>query len=197
MDDSQILDAFKQCDALRKGHFVLTSGLHSDSYIQCARVLEHPGLTNQLAREAVSRLPGDLAIDMVASPAVGGILYGFAVAAALDTSLVFSERVEGRMTLRRSFVIPEGARVLIAEDVVTTGGSVKELIALVNDSGAVPAAVISMVDRGKTPDFGCPYYPLITIDTPSWRMEDCNLCKEDVKIESLGSRNHAKGSVKP
>lgn len=195
MNDTQIIEAFKECGALCKGHFKLTSGLHSDAYIQCARVLEHPSFTNTLAQEAVERLPHDLEIDLVASPAVGGILFGFAVASALDKDLVFSERVDGKMTLRRSFVIPKDARVLIAEDVVTTGGSVAELIELVKEADAKPVAVVSMVDRGKQPDFGCAYYPLITINTPSWAPEDCNLCKEGVKIDSPGSRTLAKNGA--
>ncbi len=189
LTNEQILQAFKDCDALCKGHFKLTSGLHSDTYIQCARVLEHPRLTNELAAEAVARLPKDLAIDMVAAPAVGGILFGFAVATALDTSLVFSERVEGKMTLRRSFHIPKGARVLVAEDVVTTGGSVRELLNLVRAAEACPVAVVSLVDRGKNPDFGCPYYPLLRIETPAWQPEECELCKAGEQITAPGSRN--------
>lgn len=192
MTDDQILAAFKESEALCTGHFQLTSGLHSDTYIQCARVLEHPCLTNELATEAVARLPKELAVDLVAAPAVGGILFGFALAGALNKDLVFSERVEGKMQLRRSFVIPEGARVLVAEDVVTTGGSVRELIELVKIARAEVIAVVSMVDRGKNPSFGCPYYPLITLSTPSWRKEECKLCQEGKIITSPGSRDLAK-----
>ena len=197
MTDEQILAAFYDCGALCKGHFKLTSGLHSDTYIQCARVLEHPRLTQTLATEAVKRIPSDMRIDLVASPAVGGILFGFAVAASLDKDFIFSERVDTKMTLRRSFEIPRGAHVLVTEDVVTTGGSVIELIELVKEADAVPVAVISMVDRGKRPDFGCPYFPLVTIATPSWEQEDCNLCKSGVELKALGSRALAKNDVKP
>lgn len=197
MTQEEILEIFKQSGALRSGHFKLTSGLHSNAYIQCARVLEHPRLTNSLAEEAIKALPQDLAVDLVAAPAVGGILFGFAVAAALDKDLVFSERVDGTMMLRRSFVIPEGARVLIVEDVVTTGGSVMELIQLVKDAGAHPVAVLSLVDRGKMPNFGCPYYPLVSIETPSWAAEECKLCKEGKIIDSPGSRELAKNAMKP
>ena len=192
MNDEQIIAAFEECGALLKGHFKLTSGQHSDTYFQCARVLEHPRLTNELAAEAVARLPKEIEIDLVAAPAVGGILFGFAVASALDKDLVFSERVEGKMTLRRSFFIPEGARVLIAEDVVTTGGSVCELIELVKAANAHPVAVVSLVDRGKDPDFGCSYYPLMTTKTPSWQPKDCQLCKLGQKIDTPGSRDLAK-----
>lgn len=197
MTDEQILAAFSECGALCKGHFKLTSGLHSNTYIQCARVLEHPQLTNELAAEAAARLPQNLEVDLVAAPAVGGILFGFALASALQKDLVFSERVEGKMALRRSFEIPKGARVLVAEDVVTTGGSVQELIALVKAAEAYPVAVVSMVDRGKKPDFGCPYYPLISIEAPSWQPDACELCKAGQPIASLGSRELAKSETKP
>ncbi|MDR2036070.1 MAG: orotate phosphoribosyltransferase, partial [Coriobacteriales bacterium] len=164
MTDQQIREALIQCNALRKGHFKLTSGLHSDTYIQCARVLEHPRLTNELAAEAVARLTGEVSVDLVAAPAVGGILFGFAVATSLDTDFVFCERTGGTMEFRRSFNIPQNARVLVCEDVVTTGGSVRELISLIEAAKAQVVAVVSMVDRGKKPDFGYPYYPLVTIE---------------------------------
>lgn len=196
MTDEQILKILKASGALCKGHFELTSGLHSDTYIQCARVLEHPRLTNKLAAEAVLRLPEGLLVDLVASPAVGGLLYGFAIAAALDKDLVFSERVNGCMALRRSFTIPQDASVLIVEDVVTTGGSVRELIALVEKANAQACAVVSLVDRGRAPNFDLPYYPLVTIETPSWEPQDCTLCLEGEKIASLGSRDLAKSPAK-
>lgn len=192
LNDEQILDAFKASGALRSGHFKLTSGQHSNAYIQCARVLEHPRLTQELAQEAIVRLPEDMRIDLIAAPAVGGILFGFAVAAALDKDMIFCERHEGKMVFRRSFHLPEGARVLVVEDVVTTGGSVKELIGLVKAAQAVPVAVVSLVDRGKNPDFCCPYYPLLALNTPSWAPEDCSLCKNGIKIDAPGSRDLAK-----
>jgi len=197
MNDEQVLAAFKECGALLKGHFKLTSGLHSDAYIQCARVLEHPRLTHELARETVAHLGPGISVDVVASPAVGGILFGFAIASALDTSFIFSERVDRSMVFRRSFSLEKGTRVLVAEDVVTTGGSVKELIALIKGYEAEPVAVVSMVDRGKNPDFGCPYHPLITIDTPSWQPEECRLCQSGDSITVLGSRELANSRTKP
>ncbi|HBT95433.1 MAG TPA: orotate phosphoribosyltransferase [Coriobacteriia bacterium] len=188
MSDEQIAAAFKDTDAIRKGHFRLTSGRHSDTYIQCARVLEHPTLTMRLAAEAVARLPKDLEIDLVASPAVGGILFGFAVAAALDKPLIFSERVDGKMVFRRSFEVSEGAKVLIVEDVVTTGGSVKDVSDLVEENGGSAVAVVSLIDRGADPLFSAPYYPLLQLITPSWEEADCDLCKQGVPIDSPGSR---------
>jgi orotate phosphoribosyltransferase len=192
LTDQQVLDAFTRTNAVRHGHFRLTSGRHSDTYIQCARVLEYPTLTNQLAAEAAARLPPDLRIDLVASPAVGGILFGFAVATALDLPLIFSERENGAMVFRRSFEVPAGARVLVAEDVVTTGGSVKEVCDLVADKGGTVVAVVSLIDRGGTPVFSAPFFPLLRLETPSRDPSDCELCKEGVELYAPGSRNLAK-----
>jgi len=188
LNDTDILKALQDTQAVRKGHFQLASGRHSDTYIQCARVLEHPRLTNQLAAEAVARLPKDMRIDMVISPAIGGILFGFAVATALDTPFLFTERKEGIMMLRRSFVIPEGAQLLVAEDVVTTGGSVKEVCDLVEASNAYVSGVISLIDRGGTPAFSAPFFPLLRLDTPSWAPEECTLCMQGKAIDAPGTR---------
>lgn len=188
MDDEQVLAALKETKAIRNGHFVLTSGRHSDTYIQCARVLENPNLTSRLATEAVRRLPADITIDLVAAPAVGGILFGFAVAAALDVNFIFSEREQGIMTLRRSFEVPEGARVLVSEDVVTTGGSVKEVCDLVEAAGGIVVGVVSLIDRGGARKFDHPFYPLLELPTASWAPEECDLCKQGVETYSPGSR---------
>jgi orotate phosphoribosyltransferase len=192
MNDQDIIASLKETRAIRSGHFKLTSGRHSDTYIQCARVLEHPRLTNSLAAEAVARLPRDARVDLVASPAVGGILFGFAVATALDVGLIFSERVDDEMVFRRAFEVPEGARVLVAEDVVTTGGSVKEVCDLVERSGGTVVGVVSLIDRGGEPVFSAPFYPLLRFETPSWAPEDCELCKRGVEISAPGSRNLTK-----
>ncbi|MCL2746460.1 MAG: orotate phosphoribosyltransferase, partial [Coriobacteriia bacterium] len=136
MNDKEILDVLTDSGAIRTGHFQLTSGLHSDTYVQCARVLEYPALTTDLAREMAARLPDDLNPNLVIAPAVGGIIIGFAVAQALNVRFIFSERQEGVMVLRRAFHIPADARVLIVEDVVTTGGSVQEVVDIVESAGA-------------------------------------------------------------
>jgi orotate phosphoribosyltransferase len=192
MTDEDVMRALRETEAIRSGHFRLTSGRHSDTYIQCARVLEHPRLTNRLAAEAVARLPRDLEIDMVVSPAVGGILFGFAVAAALNVPLIFSERVDGVMVFRRSFEVPPGAKVLVAEDVVTTGGSVKEVCELVTQQGGEAEAVVTLIDRGGVPAFNAPYFPLLRLETPSWTSEDCALCEQGVPLYAPGSRNLSK-----
>jgi len=188
MTNDEILAAFKDCGALQHGHFQLTSGRHSDSYMQCARVLESPRLTTQLAREMVARLPEDLQADVVASPAVGGILIGFAVAEALDLPFIFSERKEGSMILRRGFTVEPGAKVIVVEDVVTTGGSVQEVISLVEAAGGEVACVLSLVDRGGDKKFNAPFYPLLALDIASWAPEDCAFCQQGQALNSPGSR---------
>ncbi|MEF9925224.1 MAG: orotate phosphoribosyltransferase [Raoultibacter sp.] len=192
MEREEILAALQDTGAVRHGHFQLTSGRHSDTYIQCARVLEDTRLTNAFAAESIKRLPAGLAIDMVASPAVGGIIFGYAVASALGTKMIFSERKEGVMVFRRNFEVPAGARVLVCEDVVTTGGSVKEVCDLIEEAGGVVVAVVSMINRGGQRKFAQDYYPLIDLPTPSWDPQDCDLCKQGVAIDSPGSRRLAK-----
>lgn len=188
MTDEQILEALKEADALRTGHFVLTSGRHSDSYVQCARILEDPALTTRLARTAVERLPEGLEIDLVAAPAVGGLIIGFAVAQALGVKFIFSEREQGVMTFRRSFEVPEGARVLVAEDVVTTGGSVQEVVELCEQAGAEVVGVISLIDRGGNKKFDDDFWPLLRLEVESWEPDDCELCRSGVPVYSPGSR---------
>jgi orotate phosphoribosyltransferase len=188
MTDEQILSALTEADAIRNGHFVLTSGRHSAQYVQCARILENPALTTRLARTAVERLPEGLDIDLVAAPAVGGLIIGFAVAQALGVKFIFSEREQGKMVLRRSFEVPEGARVLVVEDVVTTGGSVGEVVDLVRAAGGTVVGVVSLIDRGGEKLFAAPYWPLLKLEVESWEPDSCGLCHEGVPVYSPGSR---------
>ncbi len=133
MTDVDVFEALKDASAILSGHFVLTSGRHSDTYVQCARILEDPALTTRLAEELAARI-GGRRVDLVAAPAVGGIIIGFAVAQALGVKFIFSERESGKMQFRRSFQIPAKAHVLVVEDVVTTGGSVAEVASLVREA---------------------------------------------------------------
>jgi len=188
MTDEQILQALVDADAIRTGHFVLTSGRHSDTYVQCARILEDPALTTRLAQNAVSRLPDDVEIELVAAPAVGGILIGFAVAQALGVNFIFSEREAGEMVLRRSFQVPSKARVLVVEDVVTTGGSVAELVDLVESAGASVVGVVSLIDRGGEKAFSSEFWPLLQLEVESWDPASCGLCEAGVPVYSPGSR---------
>jgi orotate phosphoribosyltransferase len=191
VNKEEITELFKQTGALSHGHFKLTSGRHSDTYIQCARIQERPILLNQLAAEISNKIPDTQLIDCVIAPAVGGIVFGYAVASILGKKFMWTERVKGTMELRRSFEIEKGQTFLVCEDVVTTGGSVKEVIDLVEEAGACIVGVASMIDRAETRKFDAPYYPLVSIPTPSWRAEDCELCKKGVKVKAPGSRGLA------
>jgi orotate phosphoribosyltransferase len=188
MTDEQIMRALQDTNAIRSGHFVLTSGRHSGTYVQCARVLEDPALTTTLAEAAVGRLPEGLKIDVVAAPAVGGIVIGFAVAQALGVKFIFSEREHGVMVFRRAFEVPVGARVLVVEDVVTTGGSVGEVIELVKAAGGEVAGVVSLIDRGGEKKFDADFWPLLKLEVESWDPESCSLCADNVPVHSPGSR---------
>jgi len=188
MTDDEVLAALMEADAIRTGHFVLTSGRHSGTYVQCARVLEDPLLTTRLAQTAVDRLPDDLGIDLVAAPAVGGLLIGFAVAQALGVRFIFSEREQGAMVFRRSFEVRPGARVLVVEDVVTTGGSVAEVIELVRAAGGEVVGVLSLIDRGGEKKFDAPFWPLLRLEVESWEPESCGLCAAGEPVSSPGSR---------
>jgi orotate phosphoribosyltransferase len=194
LGDAEIVEILTQTGAIKHGHFVLTSGRHSDTYIQCAQVMESPELTMKLAREAVARLPHEVreAVDVVAAPAVGGITYGFAVALALGVNFIFSERVQGKMHFRRSFHIEPGQNVLVCEDVVTTGGSVAEVIELVREAGGNVVGVTSIIDRKTARKFSEPFYPLLEFPTQSWAPEECELCANGGEPQSLGSRALAK-----
>lgn len=191
MTEPEVLAALEQAGAILTGHFRLTSGRHSDRYVQCARVLEDPALVTRLAEALVQRL-GERRVDLVAAPAVGGIIIGFAVAQALGVKFIFSEREGGAMTLRRGFDVPDGARVLVVEDVVTTGGSVAEVVELVRAAGGVPVAVASLIDRGGPKAFDIEALPLLRLQVESWEPSDCGLCASEVPLYAPGSRSLAK-----
>jgi orotate phosphoribosyltransferase len=177
-------ELFERSGAMLKGHFRLTSGRHSDVYVQKARVLERPESAMVLAREIASWYPR---IDVVVAPAVGAIALGFAVALEAKARSIFAEREEGRMRLRRGFGLDPNERVLVVEDVITTGGSAREVFALVSDSGAAPLGVAALIDRSTdVPDF--PLRALLRIEASSWEPERCPLCEQGVPVDSPGSR---------
>ncbi|MHB1323356.1 MAG: orotate phosphoribosyltransferase [Coriobacteriia bacterium] len=187
MDESEVLAALRGAAAILHGHFQLTSGRHSGTYVQCARVLEDPALTTRLA-EAMARRVADRRIDLVAAPAVGGIVIGFAVAQALGVRFIFSERQQGSMTLRRGFAVQPGQRVLVVEDVVTTGGSVAEVIGLVRAFGGETVAVTSIIDRGGGKLFDAEFLPLLRLEVESLEPRECTQCALGTPIDSPGSR---------
>ncbi len=187
MTEDEVLSALEDAHAILTGHFRLTSGRHSDRYVQCARVLEDPTPVTRLARAIVERL-GERRVDLVAAPAVGGIIIGFAVAQALGVKFIFSEREGGEMTFRRGFEVPAGARVLVVEDVVTTGGSVAEVLGLVRAAGGDPVAVTALIDRGGPKSFDAEFLPLLRLQVESWEPGSCGLCAADVPLDAPGSR---------
>ncbi len=189
MTTKEILEIFKNADALLDGHFLLTSGRHSDKYMQCAKLFTYPKYSELLCYELAKRIDNSK-IDCVVSPAVGGILMGYIVAKNLDRKNIFAERENGTMTFRRGFNLKEGERCLVVEDVVTTGGSVKEVIDLIKDNNAEVVAVASLVDRscGKV-DFSVPFLSLVTMDIVSYSAEECPFCKQgNIPLVKPGSR---------
>jgi orotate phosphoribosyltransferase len=184
----EILKIFKETEALLEGHFILTSGLHSDKYFQCAKVFQYPWHAETLCREIADHFK-DERIDMVISPAVGGIVFGQEIGRLLGIRAIFAERVEGHMTLRRGFSIAPGERILVAEDVTTTGGSVKEVLETVKQSGGKPIAVTALVDRsGGKAQFDVPYFSLFQMEVKNYDPENCPLCRAGSTAIKPGSR---------
>jgi orotate phosphoribosyltransferase len=174
MTDDQILAEFRAADALLEGHFILSSGLRSGKYLQCARVLMDGARAERLARELASRIPEELReqIEAVVAPAMGGVIIGHEMGRALGKPAMFVERPQGVFELRRGFHLDPGTRVLMVEDVVTTGLSSREAIAAVRDAGGDVVAEAALVDRssGKA-DLGVPFVPLIRIDVPTYEAD--------------------------
>lgn len=174
MTDDQILAEFRAADALLEGHFILSSGLRSGKYLQCARVLMDPARAERLAQALAARLPAEVreAVDAVVSPAMGGVIIGHEMGRALRKPAMFLERPEGTFELRRGFHLDRGARVLMVEDVVTTGLSSREAIEAVRRTGAQVVAEAALVDRsGGNADLGVPFHPLIRIDVPTYEAD--------------------------
>ncbi|GAB4273810.1 MAG: orotate phosphoribosyltransferase [Coriobacteriia bacterium] len=188
MTESEIMQVFESAGAILKGHFRLTSGRHSDTYVQCARVLEDTEAATGLAQE-IARRTEDLGAETVASPAVGGIVAGFAVAQALGARFVFAEREEGVMRLRRGFRVHEGEKVLVVEDVITTGGSAAEVARLVEEAGGEVVGFASLIDRSGGRAMGGRLRALLVLDVDSWDEDACPLCARGVPVDAPGSRH--------
>ena len=172
MTDDDVLAEFRAADALLEGHFILSSGLRSSRYLQCARVLMDPRRGARLAEELVRRLPADLraSVSAVVSPAMGGVIAGHEMARALGVEAMFLERPEGTFELRRGFRLRPGQRVLMMEDVVTTGLSSREAIAAIARAGGETVAAAALVDRSNgAADLGVPFFPLVRLDVPTFQ----------------------------
>jgi orotate phosphoribosyltransferase len=178
----------RETGALLDGHFRLSSGLHSPGYVQCALLLEHPRNANAIGR-ALAEKVREMQPAKIVAPALGGVIVGYAVAAALDVPSIFTERKEGAMTLRRGFRIAEGEPVVIVEDVVTTGKSTRETATVIEQLGGRVVGFASILNRsGKENPFDAPYESLLTLDLPTYGEAACPLCASDVPIDAPGSR---------
>jgi orotate phosphoribosyltransferase len=189
MDPGEARALLERYGAILSGHFELTSGRHSDLYVQKARILEHPKPTMALAQEMRSWYDD---IDVVVSPAVGAIVLGFAVAVQAGARFVFAEREEGDMQLRRGFTIESGERALVVEDVITTGGSAEEVYDLVGRLGAERLGVAAMVDRSQEPLIFS-LKAILRVDAESWLPEECPLCRDGKPLDAPGSRHLGAG----
>lgn len=187
MTNEEILKLFRESQALLEGHFQLTSGLHSPNYFQCAKVLQYPDKAERLCAEIAAHV-GETKIDAVIAPALGGIVVGQEVARQLKVRSMFTERSNGVMQLRRGFAIAKGEKILVCEDVITTGGSVREVLGIVVAAGGDVAGVASIVDRSggtvKLPDF----FPILRLEVVAYQPDECPLCRQGIPVEKPGSR---------
>ncbi|HEV3474579.1 MAG TPA: orotate phosphoribosyltransferase [Actinomycetota bacterium] len=187
MSDLRMHDLLVQRGAIREGHFLLSSGRHSDVYVEKARVFEDPDLTVRLGREIASWYEN---VDVVVSPAVGALPLGFATALGAPARFIYAERERGRMTLRRGFSLSPGERALVVEDVITTGGSAAEVWELVGESDAERLGVAALVDRSGA-ELPFPLRAVVRIVARSFGTPDCPLCADGLPVESPGSRQLA------
>jgi orotate phosphoribosyltransferase len=192
MTNEEVLQTFSDCGALLTGHFLLTSGLHSPRYLQCALVLQHPTIAEKLCTALADKAKADASIgqiDLVIAPALGGVIVAHETARSLGVRALFTERQESGMTLRRGFQIQPGERCFVVEDVVTTGGSTREVIEVVRALGGIVAGAGSLIDRsGGAVDLGVPRHALATLEVPSYKADACPLCQEGSTAIKPGSR---------
>jgi len=189
--DPFTLDELTACGSHQQGHFMLSSGLHSGDYLQCALYLAEPRRAERagaLLAAAIRETVGE--IDLVVSPAMGGLIIGHEVASALKLPFLFTERADGEMVLRRGFAVAPGQRLVIVEDVVTTGKSTREVVEVLTAAGAEVVGLASMINRsGRTNPFApLPYRALLEVGFPTWAADDCPLCNKGVPIAKPGSR---------
>lgn len=188
MNPDLILEQFKQTDALLEGHFVLSSGLHSPKYLQCALALQYPADAEKFGR-AIAEKFLDAGIETVASPAIGGLIIGYAVAAALNVRFIWTERQDGMMTLRRGFSVRPGEKIVVVEDVITTGGSTRECIGALEKLGAKVVGAASIIDRSNgAADVGVPRISLAALDVPAYAPDVCPMCANGIDAVKPGSR---------
>ena len=188
MTKDEVLSAFRRSGALLEGHFRLSSGLHSPGYLQCALVLQHPREAEALGA-ALGNIVRSLGAETVLSPAMGGIVIGQEVGRALGLRAIFAERQDGALTLRRGFALDPGEKVIVVEDVVTTGGSTRETMDVARAAGAIVVGACAIVDRsGGKQGLDVPFHALLPMDVKTYLPEDCPLCKQGLPVVKPGSR---------
>jgi orotate phosphoribosyltransferase len=193
MDPGDVRRHFEEAGALLTGHFRLSSGLHSDGYLQCAKVLMWPARAGALGAALASKL-ASFSPEAVVSPAMGGIIIGHEVGRGLSVRALFTERVDGAFALRRGFALGAGERIAVVEDVVTTGKSTGEVLAVLRSAGAVPVACGAIVDRRSAAEKsdgvdGVPFRALLALDIPAWDPSACPLCAKGEPLDAPGSRH--------
>lgn len=188
MEQAEVIQTFEEAGALLRGHFILSSGLHSSVYLQCAIALQSPQIAEKFGR-AIAAQFRSAQIETVASPAIGGLIIGYEVARNLDARFIWTERENGAMTLRRGFRVAKDERMVVVEDVITTGGSTRETIEVLTNAGANVVSAASIIDRsnGKA-DVGMPRFSLATLSVPSVSAADCEACQRGDIAEKPGSR---------
>jgi orotate phosphoribosyltransferase len=191
LKSEDVIDRFKQTGALLSGHFKLSSGLHSPNYLQCALVLQHPQDAAAFGEALAEQFRGQ-GIETVVSPAIGGLIIGYEVARALNVRFIWTERDNGEMTLRRGFTVQPGERVLVVEDVITTGGSTLDTINALRSRGADVVGAASIIDRSSgRADVSVPRVSLAVLDVPSVEPENCEACAQGEELVKPGSRKPA------
>lgn len=189
MTQDRILAILKETGAYLQGHFKLSSGLHSDTYIQCAQLLQYPWLAQDLVGALADALP-DKEVDVVVGPAIGGILVAYEMGRALHKPAIFAERQDGQMTLRRGFHVAPGTKCLVTEDVLTTGGSAQEVVDLLQGLGAEVVGAASLIDRtaGNRLKLQVPFQSLVVVEAQTFEPASCPLCQAGQAVEQPGSR---------
>lgn len=188
MSDERIIQILKDCEALLEGHFLLSSGKHSNRYIQCAKVLRYPRHAEEVLKVVVDKVK-DLDFDLIVGPAMGGVVVSYEMGRQLNMEAIFTERKDNEMQLRRGFEIKKGAKILITEDVVTTGKSTLEVKRLLEELGGEVVAVACLADRrAENVDLGIPVYSTIKLDIKTYDADNCPLCEQGLTIEKPGSR---------
>jgi orotate phosphoribosyltransferase len=187
MEEKKVIEVLKECGAFLEGHFILSSGMHSPAYVQCAQLLQYPGQAGLICA-AIADLWKDGRPDVVVGPAMGGILVAYEVARALGAKAFFTERKDGEMKLRRGFTVSKSDRILVTEDIVTSGKSAKEALKALENAGCSAMGVSAIGNRRPGNPFDVPFRPLVQFDFPVYQPDDCPLCAQGIPAEKPGSR---------